>query len=173
VPHPTLWLNLTALDGMIVEADRAAPHETGGMLLGWENDKRNEIVVAMIVGPGPNALHTPTAFQPDAEWQQERLDAEYERSAGRVTYLGDWHVHPRGGFGMSRRDRRTMAKTARHADARCPYPLMGLIACTDDSYQVGVWRWAPTRWRPFKRGTAIALAVREWEPTDDEARWTS
>ena len=172
MPNPTLWLNHTALDDMIVEADGAAPHETGGMLLGWENDKRNEIVVTTIVGPGPNALHTPTAFRPYAGWQQQQLDAQYERSSGRITYLGDWHVHPRGGFGMSRRDRRTMAKTARHADARCPHPLMGLVACTDGSYRVGVWRWAPPRWPPFGHGTATPLTVRRWEPTDDETWWT-
>jgi integrative and conjugative element protein (TIGR02256 family) len=172
VPHPTLWLNEAALAEMIAEADRACPDETGGMLLGWENDERQEIVVTTIVGPGPNAVHSPAAFQPDAEWQQQHLDAHYERSAGRITYLGDWHVHPRGGFGMSRRDRRTMAKTARHTDARCPHPLMGLVAWTDDSYRVGVWRWAPTWWPPFGLGMATALTLSEWKPTVDEARWT-
>lgn len=114
------------------------------MLLGWENGERNEIVVTTIVGPGPDAVHSRTAFQPDAEWQQQHLDTHYEGSAGRITYLGDWRVHPRGGFGRSDRDRRTMAKTARHADARCPRPLMGLVAWVNDSYRVGVWRWAPT-----------------------------
>lgn len=172
MPHPTLWLNDAALDNMIAEADRSGPDETGGMLLGWENVERNEIVVTTIVGPGPNAVHSPTAFQPDAEWQQEYLDAHYERSGGRITYLGDWHVHPRGGFGMSRRDRRTMAKTARHSDARCPHPLMGLVAWTEGAYRVGVWRWIPTRWQTFGHGRADALAIRDWTPTAQEMQWT-
>ena len=171
MPQPTLWLNAAALEDMLTEASRAAPNETGGMLLGWENDDRNDIVVATIIGPGPNATHTPTSFRPDAEWQQERLDVQYQESRGRITYLGDWHVHPAGGFGLSRRDRRTMAKTAREGEARCAQPLMGLVAWTEDVYRVGVWRWLPARWRVLGLGTAVALEVREWTPTPEEERW--
>lgn len=120
MPHPTIWLTEDVADAMVAEAERTAPDETGGMLLGWDNPERDEIVVATSIGPGPDATHRLTTFHPDGAWQQAQLDVEYEKSEGRITYLGDWHVHPRGGFGMSRQDRRTMARTASHGDARCP-----------------------------------------------------
>lgn len=172
MPYPTLWLNEAACEQMIAEAERAAPDETGGMLLGWENPDRNEIVVSAIVGPGPNATHTPTAFWPDADWQQRQLDAHYGQSEGRITYLGDWHVHPRGGFGMSRRDRRTMARIARDDLARCRQPVMGLAARFEDGYRIGVWRWE-SWWWPLGYGRAVPLPVRKWTPTPDETSWTS
>lgn len=143
MPHPTLWLNKGALDGMLAEAERAALDETGGMLLGWNNPERSEVVVSAVVGPGPNAKHAPDSFRPDGDWQQQHLGEEYEQSNGRVTYLGDWHVHPQGGFGVSRRDRRTLSRIASCAEARCPNPLMGLLVRGSDSYHLGVWRWEP------------------------------
>lgn len=69
MPEPTLWLSDAVWDDMVAEAGRAAPDETGGMLLGWENPDRDEIVVSAIVGPGPRATHSRLRFRPDAEWQ--------------------------------------------------------------------------------------------------------
>lgn len=170
MPHPTLWLTRSALEDMIAEAQRALPNETGGMLLGWEHDERNEIVVASAIGPGPTAAHAPNGFRPDGAWHQTELSERYERSHGRITYLGDWHVHPRGGFGMSRRDRRTLSRIARCSEARCPHPLMGLVAPNDGDYRVGVWRWRP-HWIPLRYGNVTALDVRTWTPTEEETSW--
>lgn len=169
VPYPTAWVNEGVIYEMASEADRAAPNETGGMILGWENEHRNEVVVLAVTGAGPNATHTPTSFHPDGAWQQQQLDAAYGHSNGIVTYLGDWHVHPAGGFGMSRRDRRTMARTAVHGDARCPRPLMALLARSPDRYLFGVWVWEASWLHPVI-GRAISLRTRTFVPTDDETR---
>ena len=169
MPYPTIWLSTDAVGSMVVEAARTDPDETGGMLLGWENPQRNEIVVLAILGPGPGAVHTPSSFKPDGAWQQDELATFYERSKGVVTYLGDWHVHPGGGFGLSRRDRRTMAKTAAHPDARCPRPLMGLLAPYDDDYRLGVWLWEPS-WIHRLIGRVVKLTTRTWEPSLDDRR---
>jgi integrative and conjugative element protein (TIGR02256 family) len=160
------------LDAMTAEARRADPDETGGMLLGWENPSRNEVVVACLVGPGENAQYSRSSFRPDGEWQQAQLAERYIESKGVLTYLGDWHVHPSGGFGMSRRDRRTMARTARHAEARCPRPLMALLARRGDGYRAGVWTWEPTSLRPVT-GRAIQLVLRSWDPSEEERQYLS
>jgi len=157
------------IDEMTSEAGLSAPNETGGMFLGWENNQRNEVVVLASVGAGPNATRTPTSFHPDGDWQQEQLAAAYEYSSGVVTYLGDWHVHPAGGFGMSRRDRRTMARTAAHPDARCPRPVMGLLARESDRYMFGVWVWEASWLHPII-GRAVSLRTRTFVPSDDESR---
>lgn len=156
---------------MLSEASVRHPVETGGMMLGWDNTLRNELVVVAIIGPGPAAEHEPTRFRPDAEWQQYHLDDVYERSGGLVTYLGDWHAHPDGGFAMSRQDRRTMRRTAHAMQARCPQPLMGLLARVDAGhYRFGVWRWTPSI-VPLHPGYVKALTVRPWTPTTDEVVW--
>lgn len=170
----TVWANTSALADMIAEAERAHPDETGGMLLGWVNLDRDEIVVTTTVGPGPDGKHHRARFVPDSNWQQQRLEEMYRRTAGKVSYLGDWHVHPEGGFGMSRRDRLTMQATAATPDARCPRPLMGLLARSrdDGSYGFGVWRWRPC-WLPLHPGYATSLTVRQWQPTNDEDFWSA
>lgn len=96
------------------EAKRAHPNETDGMLLGWSNPDENLVAVATVVGPGPTATHLPTRFVPDGTWQQTHLEHVYSATGGQVTFVGDWHSHPSGGFGMSRQDRQTMRQTAAH-----------------------------------------------------------
>ncbi len=156
---------------MIQAATQSHPNETGGMLLGWLNPARNEAVVTTALGAGPSAEYEPTSFHPDSDWQQSRLEEIYERTAGVVTFLGDWHVHPSGGFGLSRQDRRTMKHTATTVEARCSHPLMGLLARTDQRYLLGVWRWRPGRWHhPF--GEVSQLPVRTWRPQPEEETWS-
>lgn len=171
----TVWVNTYALADMTAEAERAHPDETGGMLLGWDNPNRQEIVVATTIGPGPDGRHLHARFVPDSHWQQQRLEQIYRRTDGKVSYLGDWHVHPQGAFGMSRLDRRTMQAIAAAPEARCPNPFMGLLARKreDGKYRFGVWRWRPC-WLPLHPGHATRLTVREWQPTTkDEDFWTT
>lgn len=135
-----VWLTDTALSAMETEAERTHPDETGGMLLGWDNPDREEFVIASALGPGPKAEHRRTTFRPDARWQQGELERMYIATDGKVTFLGDWHVHPCGGLGLSRRDRKTMAKVAASAEARTPHPITVLLAgAPGGTYQRGVW----------------------------------
>lgn len=170
--RPTVWVADAAVAAMTAEATGRHPLETGGMLLGWVNEDRNEVVVATVLGPGPEAEHERTRFRPDSGWQQRRLDHIYEATEGRITFVGDWHVHPAGGFGMSRRDRRTMGHTAATPDARCPQPVMALLARSPNGYRLGGWTWRPSP-VPFHVGHAEPLDVRQWAPSPDEAFWTS
>jgi integrative and conjugative element protein (TIGR02256 family) len=167
----TAWVTARAVDDMMNEALRMHPLETGGMLLGWSNEARQECTAVTVIGPGPGAQHHETRFCPDATWQQTQLDRIYTYTSGRVTYLGDWHVHPAGGFAMSRRDRKTMRSIATDNEARCPRPLMGLVAPdASGGYVFGVWVWKPSRW-PGALGHAIPLRVRQWEPEAAECFW--
>ena len=88
------WLRQSAQIDMEAEADRAHPLETGGVLIGYAT--RNGLVVERIVGPGPMATATRTSFLPDTAFQQSELNRIYQLSAGKETYLGDWHSHPDG-----------------------------------------------------------------------------
>jgi len=139
------------------------------MLLGWSNPSRNESAIALATGPGPRAVHRPTSFNLDGEWQQEQLDLVYLRTEGRLTFLGDWHVHPSGGLGLSRRDRRTLALTARDSGARCPSPLSVLLARRSDAYELAAWRWTPSRW-PLG-GQPSEVQVKRWRIRTEDRHW--
>jgi integrative and conjugative element protein (TIGR02256 family) len=156
--HGTLWLAATALQALASEADARQPDETGGLLLGYRHSPV-EAVVTEIIGPGPEAAHNPTNFQPDGCWQADELARRYEQEGRRLHYLGDWHTHPGGAATMSTLDRRTLQVIARAAQARCPQPVMAVLAGGDP------WRLAAaqlTRYRRF-RTTLGFLTIRVYD----------
>lgn len=132
-----------AMAVMLREADDRYPNETGGVLLGWTLNGAHYVLDA--VGPGPNATHAPTGFDPDSDWQEQAIAEAYARSGRRVTYLGDWHTHPRGAPRPRRLDRATMRAIAGHEAARCPEPFMLIVA------------GEPGHWKPalFQRRAGI------------------
>ena len=123
---------------MCEETSRALPNETGGVLLGYWIRERREVVVSGVVGPGPRARNTRKSFRPDYAFQENEIARLYQQSGRRLQYLGDWHSHPTGGISLSRKDKRTLREIASFAQARCPTPLMGVIAGRP-RWRVGVW----------------------------------
>ena len=152
---PFAWLHRDAAAEMLHQADDAAPLETGGMLLGYGS--RNNAVITSIIGAGPEAAHESHRFEPDWNWQTERLAAAYEAAGRRVTYLGDWHTHPGGSTTISKTDRGTAVTIARHPPARCPRPVIAVVA-GGDPWQFAFYQLSMTRTRRISM-TAMHLVI--------------
>lgn len=124
------------------------------MLLGWEAD--GQVVVHVLIGPGPKARYTPYRFEPDGHWQQHQLDVTYHRSDRTVTYLGDWHSHPRGSSSPSSCDTDTAADISGWHPARTPQPITLIL------YR------RRRRWRPcvhrYRDGTFEPLEIALYDP---------
>ncbi len=134
------------------EAESHFPAESGGILLGYRYPERREpIRVIVQIGPGPKARHERHRFEPDGAWQDAQLEAAYEESRRTLSYLGDWHSHPRGAGTPSRLDRRTARVIACCAEARLPRPLLVIL-----HGEPGQWSLAPHQYR--RRGLARARA---------------
>lgn len=119
------WITSGAVARIAHEMGLYPDQETGGLLLGyWGGD---EVVVTTITGPGPDARHGRTWFEPDSSWQADQLAHLYRDSGRVVTYLGDWHTHPGGAPLPSRRDRKTLRRIRSTPEARAPRPLMGIV----------------------------------------------
>lgn len=132
-----IWVAGSAIEAMAADGFTWAPAETGGVLLGYWIDTREVVVTSASVG-GPQGVHDPRGFQPDASHQAQQIAEMYEASGRLHTYLGDWHTHPRGGMALSRTDRRTMRRIGRSREARCSTPLMLLLA-SGDEWRLGAW----------------------------------
>src|SRR6266849_1420647 len=126
--HRRAWVHRSVLRQLHDEAQRAFPNETGGVLMGYWIDDASQVVITDVVGPGPRAIHYTKSFVPDHDFQEERIARIYEESDRIWTYLGDWHTHPHGSSSLSRRDRQTLRAIAMHSEARCPLPLMAILA---------------------------------------------
>ena len=145
------------------EATRRSPYESGGVLLGYATD--DAAVVVDMVGPGPDALHGPNGFVPDAGYQEAEIAQRYEASGRVVTYVGDWHSHPHGLGRVSRLDLRTLQAIAHEPTARAPTPIM-LIVFDREPWSLAAWIWAPFRiphLTSIPRATRIRLQLFDGE----------
>lgn len=145
-----VWIAREVLREIRLEALSTAPLETGGMLLGYRPPAEKPIVVERMIGPGPNAHHALTRFEPDGPWQEQELAELYLRSARRTTYLGDWHSHPRAAAIPSELDRRTARAISRHREARARRPLMLIMGGTDVRPDVRMYQYVRRRLRPVE-----------------------
>ncbi len=130
---PLVWIPEALLVTFADTAERSRPLETGGMLVGWRVG--TEIVVTGVIAAGPHARHERNSFEADGAWQQQQLEDTYRKSGRTVTFLGDWHSHPRGQPRPSPRDRETAALVARSEGARAPQPITLILA-----RRAGAWR---------------------------------
>jgi len=121
------WVSETCLESITAEARRWFPLETGGVLMGYWAPNGSEVVITHSIGPGPAAKHRDSSFEPDAVYQQERIEEIYAESGRVHSYLGDWHSHPRPSEQLSRRDKRTLYRIGTHRGARTPTPIMGVM----------------------------------------------
>lgn len=137
---------------MEADADRHAPEETGGVLLGYaDRTDAARIQVTIQIGPGPKAVHRRHFFHPDSEWQAQEIADAYA-SSGRVsTYLGDWHSHPGGSRRPSGLDRSTARRIARCEQARVPHPVMLILHGEPANWRLAAYRRG--RWR-LRAGSA-------------------
>jgi integrative and conjugative element protein (TIGR02256 family) len=73
---------------------RSLPNETGGVLIGTFDAARRVVhIVAALTAP-PDSRQTPTYFIRGAKDLKPYVDGLSARSAGSLSYLGEWHSHP-------------------------------------------------------------------------------
>lgn len=141
----SLWIRQEVVDDLSRQALERTTVETGGILLGYVAEPTGSVVVLDTLGPGPNAVHTPSEFEPDQAWQKHQLAIRYRTSDGLLSYVGDWHTHPGGTATPSRRDRTTLRRIARYPAARLSRPAMVILGTREGAVSLRAWRWEPRR----------------------------
>ena len=140
-----IWFPQILNNELLIEADRMAPQETGGVLLGYVG-KNNEYVVTHLIGPGAEATHSRFRFVPDYEYQQSEINRIFMESEGVSDYFGDWHTHPKGSCHISLMDRRTLQRIKNTPEVNVNFPLM-VIACDGrKTWNVAAWKYTCSRW---------------------------
>ena len=130
-----VWMPAGLLDQCMGEADLAYDLETGGLLMGYWSGT-NIAVVTRLVGAGPEARRERFSFEPDQEWQVEKIARHYEASGRRETYIGDWHTHPNAKSGrLSMTDRSVLRRVIETPAARASNPIMMLLYGSKDAWQ--------------------------------------
>jgi integrative and conjugative element protein (TIGR02256 family) len=145
-----IWLPEEVAAACGADADLHYPLEGGGVLLGYR--VADELVVTAVIGGGSAALRTRTSYRPDVKWQNAQIAKHYERSGRRDEYLGDWHSHPDTETAyLSSDDRAVLRRIIRTPQARCPNPVMGVLAGGRFNWRMSAWsaelrqRWFGSR----------------------------
>jgi len=95
-------------DGFLADAKQFRladlPNETGGLLFGIIDQKDRTITLVKACAAPENSESTPTSFGRGAYNSSDILDDCHNRTAGIVTYVGEWHSHPRGCTALPSKD---------------------------------------------------------------------
>ncbi len=76
--------------------DASLPDETGGILLGVVDHSRRRIEVAEGLGAPPDSAGTPVSFERGVQGTLDSIADARERTMHQLSYIGEWHSHPRG-----------------------------------------------------------------------------
>jgi integrative and conjugative element protein (TIGR02256 family) len=106
---------------------KPTPDEVGGWLLGYWAAGNIAVVLTHATPPGPRGA--PSGVTISAAGHAARFEEAWQRSAGHVTFLGDWHTHPGGAPLPSSTDGAALERLAENSDFGTPTPLIA-IACT-------------------------------------------
>lgn len=135
---PVMWLPRPLHAQCVEDAARWRPLETGGVLMGYWNGQA--AVITALIEPGPNAIRETHNFEPDHPWQLGEIARRFNASAGRETYLGDWHTHPNASTGrLSGTDRRVLGAIIDKPEARTPRPIMMILFGAEADWSACVW----------------------------------
>ncbi len=76
------------------ERQRAIPLETGGVVLGYIDQKLKTIFMVDVLEAPPDSESSKTHFIRGVEGLNERIGDAESRTAKIVGYIGEWHSHP-------------------------------------------------------------------------------
>jgi integrative and conjugative element protein (TIGR02256 family) len=152
-----VWLDALAREDIASEAARWRFRETGGSLFGYETG--DDLVITRVLPPGPRAQHKRTRFIPNQGDVQVDIEKVFRESSGALTYLGDWHSHPRGSCEPSGTDTQSAAKIAADRATAVPQPLVLIQATKPLRIHVGIGQLRAFRWSEEQRLSPCELTV--------------
>lgn len=130
-----VWVKRSVLRYISSEGTKSIPLETGGVLIGYRG-LNSDYIITNVVGPGPNAIHSKSFFEPDQKFHEREIERLYELSGCTETYLGDWHTHPNSTPYLSPQDVKTLTRIAIFKKARIANPLMLVVAPPTELYKI-------------------------------------
>jgi integrative and conjugative element protein (TIGR02256 family) len=92
----TVAISADLIQGIADERRKAEQLETGGILVGTWDRVRKRVYVAGHYAPPPDSILETSGFVRGAAGVHQTLETVQRRTAGNLTYIGEWHTHPVG-----------------------------------------------------------------------------
>ncbi len=110
----------------------ALPNETGGSIVGVTDFQARTIIIVDVLPAPPDSGAGPGHFKRGEEGQKQTLEAVRQRTAGVVSYLGEWHSHPDSHSAQPSRDDEKLLDTLHRRLSVDGLPAVMLIVAKDD-----------------------------------------
>lgn len=101
------------LNRIYTDVRKAGNKETGGYLMGCVEEKHKVIYVLYTFIPEGSSKKRTNLTLSKTGWKQ-KCESVVEKSSNTLSYIGDWHSHPKGSLLMSERDNQTNAEIIRN-----------------------------------------------------------
>lgn len=120
------------LDDLKTQMQQASPIETGGILVGCANHKTKTIHVTDTIAAPPDSTANEVCFCRGKEGLAKAIQHIVDQTGRQLGYIGEWHSHPEGPNGMSRKDDQTVDRFKReYSQEVTPLPVFLLIVTPD------------------------------------------
>lgn len=124
--HYGVALNAELVRTMLTKAQASRRLETGGILIGYYNERHNTAIVTRVVGPPSDSQASPTRFWRGVQGLNDLLSRMWTRPI-RTYYLGEWHFHPLANAERSPIDDGTMQNLDLRDGFGCPVPVLVIL----------------------------------------------
>ena len=114
------------LEKMFKLCRKAKNTETGGIIVGYYNRKRDCAIVTDCSGPPKDSKRGKNYFHRGIQGLQDLIDKLWYLGHRRY-YLGEWHFHPFGNPRPSDIDEKQIEENSENKSYKCPEPLMIII----------------------------------------------
>lgn len=104
----TISIRETLLDRVRVAREQSIPDETGGILIGSVSARMQHLYLLDALDCPTDSVRSPTGFVRGADGVTNMLAEIESRTAGFLTYAGEWHSHPPGASSLPSGDDRRL-----------------------------------------------------------------
>ena len=122
--RPALFVRQSVHEQLL--ALRPRPWEIGGWLLGYWLDDDSGVVITHATPPALRGSALGITID-GRGGHSRRFSEAWEASGGQVTFLGDWHTHPRSEPVPSSQDEKAVRQLAEDESYGTPTPLMVIV----------------------------------------------
>jgi integrative and conjugative element protein (TIGR02256 family) len=143
-----VFISESALQSLFSDRSGKLPKETGGILIGFFNMQYHTLYIVDIVGEIADSIEYPDAFIRGHGGLPEKIKAVQDRTAGNLTYVGEWHSHPdRSKCWPSNDDKKVIGWINDHMAAEGVPPVMLIVGdkaqlcvCIENGAKILEWK---------------------------------
>lgn len=134
----TLLTDRWLLDKVAATRLEKLPNETGGVLVGTHDIQRKILYVVDVLPSPPDSTEWPGLYIRGSRGLARRIEEIERVTDGQLSYVGEWHSHPRGhGPSPSGDDRKVFAWLEEHTGLEGLPPAMLIVGEGDSAWYVG------------------------------------